>query len=208
MFPPGARAIFVFIVPSDVPPDPRRRLAVRLDRVEDALIGMMRVLLAPIAAAALVGLGFVVLRMPEGGGSQGEWFYAAAFLVLVLFLVFGQYTKLQRRISRRRDRSGLAEGMETFRKSLNVSFGSVEPQASDVSGRSAQPRTFNISFGATEPQILRLDRAQIDEARYQLQRGRDLEDVMAEVVPEYPRLNVIEKRLYRAALNAALKAES
>lgn len=193
---------------SDVPSDPRRRLAVRLDGIEDVLIGIMRVFLAAIAAAALVGLGLIVLRMPEGGGSQGEWFYGAAFLVLVLFLVVGQHTKLQRRISRRRDRSGLAEGMETFRKSFNVSFGSVEPQASDVSFGSAQPRTFNISFGATEPQIFRLARAQIDEARDQLQRGRDLEDVMAEVVPEYPRLDVIEKRLYRAAFEAALKAES
>ncbi len=79
------------------PAGPNRQMLATLDRLDDVLTRVLRILLVGVAVAILAGAAFLMTQLDAGSRSQGgRWFVAVAALV-ALGAVDSRYAWLRRR---------------------------------------------------------------------------------------------------------------
>lgn len=113
----------------------RDRLLEGLGRAEQAVTAFYRVLLWIVIVAVVAVVASVIVTRPWGEGHQGEWFYFAIAVMLVLGWAVGQFAWLSRRQSGRRlpwsTRSNSQDGTFTweFRIGSNADDPRTAPSA-------------------------------------------------------------------------------
>jgi hypothetical protein len=84
----------------------REELLQDLDATESVLVSVYRLMLGLVVAAVIAVVALVIIWRPWGAGNQGEWFYFAVAVLMVLGWAVGQFIKLDRRRRRRQTSSG------------------------------------------------------------------------------------------------------
>jgi hypothetical protein len=209
----------------------RRRFADQLEGARERLAAWYRRLLMAVAVLFLGVAGYVALQARPWAGSQGEWFYFAVFVVLVLSWI-GSKLRFVRTSARDRwpgagsDVGGPVIHSRTTRTGagrvfeLRIGDGpGKEDRGTDALGAGAPDAaqgdlasfTLSRSFQGRTPLPSGLaghtpDDAGLAAAEQARAAGRDWDDICTRLTPAYQRWNGMERRLYRKYIEALLEA--
>ena len=177
------------------------RLLGVLDDVERVIVCAGRLLMLVIIAGVLGFSGFAFVRKPWGAGHQGEPFYFAVAVLLVLCWAVGQYVAFGRR-QRRQRRSLLFDSRDRDgAKTWELRLASAPEESDERPAAKKDGLQFNLSTGFEIPltsvaRELLPDEEALQRLDAEIDSGATLEEACRSIQPAFDDWNWLQRRAY------------
>ena len=178
----------------------RRQLLDTLDQVEGVLVRTGRLFMLLIIAAVLAFAAFVFVRKPWGAGHQGEGFYFAAGVLLVLGWAVNQFLALGRRQSRHNlgtvFHSSTHDDGHTWELRLGTTADANQSETPAGEGfRFSFSKSFEIPLATVAREMLP-DEDSLRRLESELADGATLERACRSVQPAFEQWSSLQQRAY------------
>ncbi|MDZ4686969.1 MAG: hypothetical protein SH850_17985 [Planctomycetaceae bacterium] len=177
--------------------------------MELVVVHAARLLLVVLIAAVVALAAFVIVRKPWGAGHQGEWFYFAVAVLLVLGWAVGQFLAFGRRLTRQGSFVAhhpiITASDGASHQTWEFRMGSEQArQEAATSGKVVEFKDIQVPFasvlGDVAPNEETLQRLAAETAR-----GATLDGACRTVQPDFARWGWLQRQAYLMLVSGLLE---